>query len=406
MLAMNNNACGRRLMRAALLVAQLVCAEKAWAQTPTSNASPVSATLPEDRGLVVDLLAQAQYDSNIFRTDNRLTPSVSDEIVIGEVLARYTRQVGNTKLRATADLGYDYYIGNSSRSRPRIDISGMGEKPLAGRCVLAPSARFLYRRSDFGDINAAVNNNQTVGTGRISLSCPRTAGFYPFAEGGFQLTRNGPLFRYADETAASGKIGAGYARPSLGVLTAYYEYLSSDRANLNFTNRIDRVGVTFHRAVARRIAFDFDLNYLNARSIGLNERPYRGLGWAAAITLKPSPSWSLRGASERVVINDSIIPAAFAIQSVYNLRLEYGGQARTRAYVGGQIGNRDFRDDPRVIASPFGRDHFREIYAGLERRVTKRLAMTAEARHFQRRTNTHVNEYNDTLGTVGVRLTY
>ena len=239
----------------------------------------------------------------------------------------------------------------------------------------------------------------------MGLACPGAAGLYPLAEGTYRTTRNDAAFRFADDSSKSGKIGVSYARPSLGTLTLFYEYTSDDRPTLRFTNRIDQVGATFHRAVAPRISFDLGLSYLDARSVGLAERPYRGVGWDAAVTIRPTPRWTLRAASDRTIVNDSLIPAAFAVQSSYDVRLEYGF-ARTRLWAGGQLGGRDFRDDPRVIASPYRRDRFRDVYGGFERQIAKRVAITGEIQYFARRTDSHVNEYNDTLATIGAKLTY
>ena len=151
------------------------------------------------------------------------------------------------------------------------------------------------------------------------------------------------------------------------------------------------------------VAIELDLNYLDARTLGLASRGYSGPGYTAAVILKPVPRFALRGSAERVVVNDSLIPAAFEIQSDYLLRGELRLSDYTRVWLSGQIGDRQFRDLPGVIQSPFATDDFREAIAGGERRIGRRLSLHLEGRYFLRDTQTGLNQYDVTLITGGLR---
>lgn len=365
---------------------------------------PTSVERPriDDPGLSITASALATYDSNIFRTDSSREPSVDDIIVTPRVAATYKKVVGLNDIRLTADVGYSYYTQNDDRSRARIELEGTGTLRVAGICQVEPVGHFLRQQADYGDINRPIDNFQTFGRVGVRASCPRTVGFYPFAEAFRDTTRNDAAFDFADQTANTYTGGIGYNRPSIGQTRFYYTYLRSDRETIGVVNRVDRFGARFQRDVVSRFELDVDLHYLNARSRGANVEPYRGLGWDASLVFRPIPALSLTGETARKIVNDTLVPAGFAVESDYGGKAEWQFAGRTSLRAGIDHGDRTFRGDPNVIASAINSDKFTNVSVGATRKISARLDLNLDGRHISRNTDTDVNEYDVTLGTVGV----
>ncbi|MDR6115782.1 hypothetical protein QE360_002751 [Sphingomonas sp. SORGH_AS789] len=363
---------------------------------------PVARPVVADPGLSLTTSAEAAYDDNIFRTNSRRTPSVDDFILTPGVRGVYWRQVGLNDVRVDADLAYSFFTLNPDRSRGRADLHGSGTFRVAGVCQIQPDARILRQQSDYGDINAARDNFQTVSNLSLRVSCPRTVGFYPVADISRRTTTNSTAFDFADLRSVSLLGGIGYSRPSIGQAVLYYRHLNSERPTINVTNRAEQVGVTFHRAVVSRVTLDLDLSYLDVTSRGANVRPYRGPGWDAKLELKPVPAASFSVETERRIVNDSLVPAGFAVQTDVQLASELRFAERTRFRAGAILGHRNFRGDPLVIASPFAKDDFQSYSLGVTRQLGERLNLNLDGQYSNRNTDTGVNEYHFTRLVAGV----
>lgn len=351
----------------------------------------------EEFGLTVETSAQATYDSNIFRADDRQTRATDDLIITPGLSARYVRPLGAGSFRLQGDALYDRYIANGDRSRFRVNLAGEARLLVAGRCLIQPSVRFVNRRADYGDINGPINNNQTFTTVALEASCPRAVGFYPVARAAYDSTRNTPTFAFADQTTQLYTAGLGFARPSLGRAVAYYTYLRSKRDAIGLVNRVDRFGLTFDRAVVSHLSLDFDGHYLDARSQGGVIRPYRGAGWDIGLTIRPIPRFSIRAGTGRRIVNDTLIPAGFAVQTDYTVRGDLRFSQNSSGFVSAEGGHRSFRRDPLLVFSPIGSDRYFEAAAGLTRTIGRRFDLIGEVRHVRRRTDSGLSNYDVTL---------
>ena len=353
-------------------------------------------------GLSVTPSAGVAYDDNIFRTGADRGPKVDDIIVTPAVTASYQRQVGQNDLRVDGDFAYSYYTRNTDRSRARVDVRGRGTFRIAGICQIQPDLRFTRQQADYGDINGPIDNFQTFSTLAAKASCPRAVGFFPLAEVSRRTTRNDTPFNFADQTLVSAAGGIGYARPSLGQAALFYRYSRADRPTIGVVNRIDEAGVTFNRAVVSRVELSVDVHYLQARSQGANVRPYRGAGWDLDLTFRPIPRILFKGEAGRRIVNDSLVPAGFTVQTDYALSTEWRFAERTTLRGGGVLGRRQFRGDPLVIAAPFASDRFSSLTLGLTRAIGERLNLTLDGQRTSRRTNTGFNNYDANRAAAGV----
>lgn len=396
-----------RLVAQVMGVAVLVAPQAAVAQVdrlgvPLIPIPLVGAPGVNDPGLSVTPTAEVAYDDNIFRTNSTRAPAVDDIIVTPALRASYQHQLGQNDLRVDGNLAYSFYTRNTDRSRALADIRGTGTIRVAGICQIQPDLRFTRQQADYGDINGPIDNFQTFSTLALKASCPRAVGFFPLVEVSRRTTRNDTLFDFADQTLVSAAGGIGYARPSLGQLALFYRYSRADRPTIGVVNRIDEAGVTFNRAVVSRVEMTVDLHYLQARSQGANVRPYRGAGWDVDLVFRPIPRIMFKGEAGRRIVNDSLVPAGFTVQSDYALTTEWRFAERTTLRGGAVLGRRQFRGDPLVIAAPFDSDRFSTLTVGLTRALGDRLNLTLDGQRTSRRTNTGVNNYDADRVAAGI----
>ncbi len=363
---------------------------------------PVSRPIIAEPGLSVTTSGEVAYDDNIFRTDSDRTPSVEDFILTPAARLVYLSQIGSNDVRLDADLAYSYFTQNPDRSRGRADLRGQATFRIAGACQITPSARLLKQQADYGDINAARDNFQTLSDLSLRASCPRTVGLYPVVDLDRRTTVNSPAFDFADLKTVSVLAGVGYNRPSLGQAVFYYRYIDNERPAIDVTNRIDQIGVTFNRAVVSTVTLSVDAHYLNVQSRGANVRSYRGPGWDASLEVRPVPALELSLQTGRRIVNDSLVPAGYAIQTDYEIGGELTLAERTRLRAGALFGSRRFRGDPLVIAVPFASDDFQSYTLGATRQIGARLSANVDAQYSTRNTDTAFNQYRFTRLVAGV----
>lgn len=353
-------------------------------------------------GLTLTTGLSATYDDNIFRTDDARRPSVDDVIVTPSLIAEYQKQLGVNDLTVNADVSYGYYTQNPDRSRIRAIGQLRGNVRVAGQCVLRPLALIQRQRADYGDINGPIDNFQTFTALGLEATCPRTVGLFPIVAYRRDTSDNDPAFAFANQRANSYTVGMGYARPSIGTLTAYYNRVDSARDAIGVTNHVDRAGLTFVRSVVSSASLKADVQYLSARSVGAVVRPYRGLGWAGELVYRPLPRLALTLTTDRRIINDTLVPAGFAVQTDVGLRGEWQFAERTRVHVQGSYAERVFRGDPLVVVSGINLDHVTDIEAGITRRIGARVDLKAQVRNISRQTDTDASQFRVTLATGGI----
>lgn len=380
----------------AAVVASSAAVRPVAAQVIDAPSQAAVSTSPSiDRpGLLLTPSLDVAYDSNIFRTNDSITPNVDDEIVTPRVQADYVRLFGPHDLHLHTDLAYQQYVSNSDRSRGRYEVDGDARLRFLGACQLQPSARYLSQLADYGDINRALDDRQRFSTLALQASCPREAGFFPDVKIERDTTRNSANFIYADQTGFSYRLAVDYARPSLGLGSVYYSRLRSTRDNIGIVNYVDRAGLTFARDIVSSFALSADLHYLDATSDDAKIRPYRGLGWNGRLTVRPTSLLVVDLATERTIVNDTLVPAGFAVQSDYTLDARLRISTRTVLTAQGQLGRRSFRRDPNLLFSTINSDKFSNFSIGAIRQMSNRIDLQVEGRRSSRRTDSGANDFD------------
>lgn len=341
------------------------------------------------------------YDDNIVRVDSQETPATADIILHPQILLSYDTHFADHALHAEVEIGYNYYTANPDRSRLR---AGGTLAPVfdLGRCELAPTARFLIEDAEYNDINGPIDNRQRFTTLSAKGSCPRDYGFYPTVEVARDETRNDQPFGFSDQKSMRYTGGLVYVRPSLGRLTVYYTRLDSERPTLGIRTTVDRAGLIFDRSVVSHLSLHLDVHHLDVSSKGAQIAPYRGLGWDGLLTLKPGSGLALEAGTTRRIINDALVPSGYALASEYRFGGRWQIQERFQLHANGEWGERTFRQDPLVIASPIASDRYFTLVGGMRRTLMRGLGLNGNVQYMKRTTDSDVNSYDAMLALVGI----
>lgn len=359
-----------------------------------------------EQGLRIEPSLTAVYDDNIYRVDSGTDDPVADVIVTPAIEVRFDRDIGVRAVSLRALAGYDRFLSESGRSKPRFELEGSGRLLIAGQCSVRPLASYRQQRADYGDINSASENLQKFSTLGVSADCERPAGLYPVAAWRRDTTRNGDGFEYADQTSNLWRGGVGYALPSLGRLTAYYERVTSDRPALALQNRSDAYGLSFARAVSPLTSIDADIRWMHVTSTSAAVGSYNGPGWNVRVSTSAIPRVKLTGSTERTIVNDSLIATGFAVRTAWRLSADVALSELTSIGAFGELVRRDFRHDAAI--RPFNYTHDRTNQFGLiaRRKITDALALDLSLSHLDRATNSDVSNYRANRVSLGATMRF
>jgi hypothetical protein len=367
--------------------------------------SPITGSV-KSNGLTVTPSVKMMYDDNVFRTDDSRVDSASDLIITPGVEARLDKPLGPHFVQADVTALYDHYTDLTSRSRLSLDGSLGARLSLGGVCRAEPYGRYRRARAEYGDINTSVDNQQEFSTLSLQLSCPREAGFYPIAKYERETTHNDPEFSFSNQNSNGYALGVAYSKPSLGDLTAYYKYTKTDRYDIGIVNKVDRYGVTYHRAVVSHIALDLDLHWLDVSSNIPAIQEYHGLAWNAAAIVRPLSTVMIRLETGRSVVTDSLIATGYAISSSYLASVRYQLGDRASARLGYEYDTRNFRRDPALGFDTISSDKLYTLTAGLDRSISARVNVSLAGVRVVRRTNDGSRDYEANQISIGASYNF
>ena len=371
--------------RATLLLLAAMLPAPALAQTETERLEALPAI--EQNGLSLRAAVQAVYDSNIFRTNDAVAPRVDDIIVTPTVEARFNRTIGPNSLNLSALAGYDRFVSNGERSKPRFIGRIGGKIAVLNPCTVSPRASYRAERANYGDLNRAVENQQRFSELGVSVSCERPAGIYPKASYLRTTTRNEDAFAYADQTSNIYTASLNFAKPSFGVLQLAVQREEARRNTLGYTNRVDRAGVIFDRAISSRLSAHIDVHALRVRPTIATIQKYDGVGWDISATTRVLSPMVITLGSRRTVVNDSLITTGYGLQDAYSARLRLPLSSLTEIEANLERRDRGFRHDTLASQPPVERDRVWAAELNLRRKLTERFRLVGGAGYYKRTTD-------------------
>lgn len=347
------------------------------------------------------------YDDNIFRTIKGASGREDELIVAPSVTAQVDRVLAGAQVTASALYGYEVFTFHPDRSRPRIALNARGTAGIAGTCSVTPYGEYRRERTDFGDLNAPLDN--TIRTSRFgaTATCQRPAGLYPLLSAERYQSSNDGEFEYADQRTTSGVVGIGYRRPSLGQALAYYRRDDIVRPNqVRGDSSVDRAGVAIDRAVSPLLTASVDLHWLSVRSQDPLIEDYGGLGWRAQIVSRALAPLKIEATAARSVVFDTLLTTAYAVQSSYSLVGQMQVNELTSATLGFDYRTRDFRAPPNGVRGGLEKDQSPIFRAGLARQMTGRLFLRLDATHSRRKTEPSIGDFDATRVTASAEMRF
>lgn len=345
------------------------------------------------------------YDDNVYRVDDAVDDPKSDLIVTPSIEATFGRPIGRHDILLRGKLGYDRFISEQQRSKLRVDTEAKANIRFGATCLVTPRASYRQQRADYGDLNTATENLQRFTSFGAKFTCERP-GLFPVAEYNHDLTRNADRFDYADQTSDTFMGGVGYNKPSLGTFTAYYERVNSKRDTLGIENRINSYGLHFERAVSPLTQIDADLRWLDVSSDSAAVGSYDGLGWKVSLSSNAISRLKLTATTARVITNDSLIAAGFAIETSYRVQGDFAISELTSAGLYAEWEKRTFRQDAALRPFTINSDRNQRLGAVLSRKLSDRFMLTLDGQHYRRRTDTDISQFSGTQVTLGATMTF
>lgn len=391
--------------RAALLLVAAMLPSPALAQTEREKLEALPAI--EQNGFNLRAAVQATYDSNIFRTNDDVAQRVDDIIVTPTVEARFNRTIGPNSLNLSALAGYDRFVSNGERSKPRFVGRIGGKIAVLNPCTVSPKASYRAERANYGDLNGAVENQQRFSELGIAVSCERPAGIYPKASYLRTTTRNEDAFDFADQTSNIYAASLSFAKPSFGVLQLAVQREEARRDTLGYTNRVDRAGVIFDRAISSRLSAHIDVHALRVRPTVPTIQKHDGVGWDVSATTRLLSPMVITLGSRRTVVNDSLITTGYVLQNAYTARLRLPLSSLTE--IEGNVERRDrrFRHETITNRSPIDSDRVWAAELTLRRKLTERFKLVGGAGYYNRSTDDAlVGSYKAFTVTLGAEAVF
>lgn len=387
-----------------LLVTALAGASTQLSAQARVDAVPLPATTRE--GIEIMPSIRMSYEDNVLRSDPDRAPKEDDFILTPAVTATLRQTVGRHSFAVGGSAGYDVYLGSTLKNKPRLFAGAEGRLAVGGYCAVIPMASFRRERSDYGDINEAVDNIQEYSNANVTLTCPRPSGIYPSLTYDRKTTRNSQRFEFADQTTDSVIAGVGFRKPQLGDVMAYYRHDHVDRPTLGLVNKTDQVGLSFIREISSLIQLHSDVQWLRVRSTDNGIRDYDGLGWAVTVSTRAIPDTLVSFTSGRRIVNDSLAAAGYAIQTSYGASAQVALSELTSVRLTLDYRRRSFRQSPNFTINTLETDKFFAGAIGLRRKMTERLSLLLEAGHFRRRADNGGSNYNANRATIGAEMRF
>lgn len=338
--------------------------------------------------------AAVAYDDNIFRATDQ-SGNKDDELIVSPAASLdVARILGTTQVAVSGQYGYDVFTFHPDRSRPRLTVGGRATADIAGTCGITPYADYRRERTDFGDINAAVDNTSRQARFGALATCLRPAGFFPSLAFERFSTRNDDRFDFADQTTRTYIVGIGYRRPSLGQLQLYYRRDDTDRPTIGTTNTTDRFGVSFDRSISSLLSASIDLNLLSVRSTDPQVSDYTGPGWRVQLVSRAFSPLRIEATTARTIVNDTLLTNDFVLQSSYGVGVSAQISGLTGVSAGVDYRTRDFRAAPELVRGGLSSDDYILFRAGIQRRLSDRIVLRGDVSHTKRLTTPTIADFD------------
>ncbi|WP_022683439.1 outer membrane beta-barrel protein [Sphingobium bisphenolivorans] len=371
--------------------------------------------VPPD-GLRVSPTVRLLYDTNMLRQNDDLVTGDTDDLRITPTVdLTFRRQIGMHLLTVVGSAGYDFHQRYKFLDRERVTLLADGDLSVTGYCHARPRVRLNLAQANLEDQGVIVGNTQRTQDYRLRVDCDRPYGFYPVATVGYLKTTNSAdARRKFNISTVLGAVGIGYSKESLGDVELNFSYERFRRPHVDEAIPTLRdgaenyaAGILFRRAVAPRLSWQVNANYIRTKPRADGLPSYSGLGYGAQANWRPSPRFSLLLDVDRSSRNQSSSGATYIIQTDVGLRANLKAGARSTITAGASWSHRNYKGE--LMLDPGearDRDTTRAVTAGYRYTLRDRLQAGLELRHERRSTpvESYRYHYSSAMLFVGLDL--
>jgi hypothetical protein len=376
---------------------------------------------PNVRSVELDIVGEALYDSNVARSDeavaeDRGITSLQDEVFTPSARLNINLPVGREALFLQSSAGYDFYRINTILNRERINVLG-GVTGPTGPCRETLTGSYARYQSDLVDLagpEVLLSTRNTEDHEAINLdgTCGRAIGLAPtFSLSQAWADNSAVVRRVVDSRTFSATGGLAYARPALGSLSVFGEFITTE-----FPNNVLLVdgmpqadgyqvyagGLRYDRRLGARIQGVVSLSYTSLDP-AIGNDGFRGFTYSADGTYQASSRLQAHIDFSRVTTPSNVLGASFSVdqnllaEGIYavgpRLSLKLGALRLARHYEGpGLVDDLDLTNETIYT-----------VYTTATYTLSKRLAFALDLRREQRDANISAFSYVSTR--VGLTAT-
>lgn len=427
--------------------AEAALAQSTASRPPSVGASPRASGAGIARQLGLRAAVDLTYESNVFGVSDALARQQAlrgadrtrDDFILSPSLqVDLSLPFGGRQsafLRGQA--GYDFHLRNSQLNRERIVLDG-GANLALGSCSSTVNASIARARSNAGDIfvvapgsfNARRNVVNRFGYGG-QVRCGGAIGLTPSV--GYQhveVRNSSPLLELNDSNQDVFDASLGYQRPSLGRISVYGSYATSEYIgrDINFNRRtlapisdalnplfdprsLDGVtsysaGLRFERDIGSRIYGAVSVGYSWVDPKSPNSRKFRGSNYSVNLSLRPTDRLLVDLLASRSSDVSNNIFATYSLTEVYSLNGTYKLNPRISATFGTSYQSRDYRgsaltpDQLTLLRS----DEFIRAYGGVSFDLNRRLRLNGLISQQRRKSDNALFNFTNTTVSIGASL--
>lgn len=391
------------------------CAVVALAYAPAFGQSAIE---PADGvpGLHASIDSQFVYDSNVAESSAAYAAvrglTLEDEILIPEATVSFLHAVGRYDIFADTDVGYKLYNQNHKLNSEIVNVGG-GAKGPVGPCQSDVTGQYDRRQTDLLYLSLAETRNiQQRETLAADATCGAQIGLRPTL--GVSETwgsNSNPVVMTANYQTFSGNGGLGYGNPSLGIVSIFGSYMSTDfpdaslPASLGYTRfgyNVYSGGVKYDRELGARIQGMVSLGYMSLVPDNPLGPRFKGLSYSGNLSFRVNPRITWAVAAARSIRPSLMQYSSYAVADNYNTQVDYHLRPRLTVSAGASYDKYNYQGV--VLAGPLGltNDKVKAVYGSVNYEPSRHLSLALDVRWRQRDSN--IPGYNYSGTRVGLTL--
>jgi hypothetical protein len=306
--------------------------------TAASILALATAANAQEKKINIGAQVHVLSDSNVARSDAATAAARGlereDVIITPSLTADILLPVSRQSVFLRGSIGHDYYQNNEVLSAGRYDLSA-GANLDIGLCQGILTGAYHQGQSNLQDVNVTVTENiEKQTTGALEMTCGRAAGLAPtFSLKKIHDTNSAPIVKLSDYDTVVAMVGLAYRRPSLGVVTVFYQNDNTEYTNRLITNGPnlikdgfdnDTFGISYDRHLGARISGMISIAYTSVKPDSILVNDFQGVTYRGQVDFRVNSRFNTSLRASREATPTIRAGAAYTIADTVQLDATYG----------------------------------------------------------------------------------